>query len=110
MNNLLVYKKAEVLLNDVYPVLRNFPKAEKFSLAQEIKQAFYGLLRSIVLANSIRPKRRLYQEEADAFQKLLLILFNVAKEQKYVNKRKHYEIQTRLLEIGRLLGGWIKQK
>lgn len=109
MNDLLVYKKAEVLLNEVYPVVTNFPKAEKYALCQEIKQTFYELLKYIVLANNIKVKRRMYQEEADARQKLLLVLFTVAKEQKYLSKGKHYQIQLRLIEVGKLLGGWMKQ-
>jgi len=57
-------RKVEHLLNkEIYPVLQKFPKAEKFSLCQEIKQAFYGLLKSIMLANNIRTKRRFYQED-----------------------------------------------
>lgn len=37
---LLVSRKSEALLNKVYPVLKNFPKSEKFSLCAEIKQNF----------------------------------------------------------------------
>lgn len=105
---LIIYKKAEELLHFIYPVLINFPKAEKFALAQEIKQAFYALLRNILLANNIRYKRRLYQEEADAYIKLLLVLFNVAKKQKYITQKKNYQIQLKLEEIGRILGGWMR--
>ena len=76
--DLILYKKTEVLLHEVYPVLKNFPKAEKFALCQEIKQAFYSLLKFITLANNVKLKRRLYQEEADAYIKLLLVLFSVA--------------------------------
>ena len=106
--DLILYKKTEVLLHEVYPVLKNFPKAEKFALCQEIKQAFYTLLRNILLANNIRHKRRHYQEEADAYIKLLLVLFNVAKKQKYITQKKNYQIQIKLEEIGRILGGWMK--
>ncbi|RIJ63593.1 diversity-generating retroelement protein Avd [Rummeliibacillus sp. POC4] len=107
-SDLVIYKKAEELLNNVYPVLINFPKSEKFALSQEIKQAFYALLRNILLANNIRHKRRMYQEEVDAYLKLLLILFNLAKKQKYITQKKNYQIQQKLSEIGRILGGWMK--
>lgn len=106
--DLVIYKKTETLLNDVYNVLRNFPKAEKFCLCQEIKQAFYAMLRNITLANNIKSKRRMYQEETDGYVKLLLILFGVAKKQRYVSKRMHATIQIRLEEIGRILGGWMR--
>jgi len=109
VSDLLVERKAEHLLNkEVYPLLKHFPNAEKFSLCQEIKQAFYGLLKSITLANNVKYKRRLYQEEADAYQKLLLILFNTAYQQKYITEKKKEFLQRKLEEIGRLLGGWMK--
>ena len=106
--DLVIYKKAEELLNFVYPIVINFPNAEKFALSQEVKQAFYALLRNIMLANNIRHKRRLYQEEIDAYVKLLLVLFNLAKQQKYITQKKNLQIQQRLAEIGRILGGWMK--
>lgn len=106
--DLIIYKKTESLLDLVYPLLINFPNAEKFALSQEIKQAFYALLRNILLANNIRHKRRAYQEEVDAYLKLLLVLFNVAKKQKYITQKKNVQIQTQLTEIGRILGGWMK--
>ena len=106
--DLIIYKKAEALLDFVYPILINFPKAEKFALAQEIKQALYALLRNIMLANNIRHKRRLYQEEVDAYLKLLLVLFNVAKKQKYITQKKNVQIQQKIAEIGRILGGWMR--
>lgn len=107
-NELIVYKKTEQLLNAVYPLLKNFPKSEKFALCQEIKQAFYALLRNILLANNVKMKRRLYQEEADAYLKLILALFAVAKHQKYINPRKSVQIQSAIEEIGKILGGWMR--
>lgn len=106
--DLIIYKKAEDLLDFVYPVLTNFPHAEKFALCQEIKQSFYALLRNIMLANNIRSRRRQYQEEVDAYIKLLYVLFSVAKKQKYITQKKNTQVQQRLSEIGKLLGGWMK--
>lgn len=107
-NELVVYKKTEQLLNNIYPVLKNFPKSEKFALCQEIKQAFYALLRNILLANNVKMKRRMYQEEADAYLKLILALFAVAKYQKYITPRKSMQIQSGIEEIGKILGGWMR--
>ena len=106
---MLVYKKAEVLLTSAYPILRNFPKSEKYALTQQIKQAFYQLLQSIILASNVRHKRREYQTEADGYNKLLLVYFNLAYKLGYLNKSTHYRLTAGVEEVGRLLGGWIKQ-
>lgn len=107
-NDLILYKKTEVLLNDVYNLLKGFPKSEKFALCQEIKQAFYALLRNILLANSVKSRRRMYQEEADADIKLLLALFAIAKKQRYITAKKNFQIQNSIQEIGKILGGWMR--
>ncbi len=106
--DLIIYKKAETLLNEVYPILRAFPKSEKFAICQEIKQAFYALLRNIMLANNIKARKRIYQEEADAYIKLLVVLFSVAKKQRYITQKRHTMIQLKIEELGKILGGWMK--
>ncbi|MCI8656316.1 MAG: four helix bundle protein [Oscillospiraceae bacterium] len=101
-------KKAEIFLErDVYPLLKNFPVAEKFSLNQEIKQSCYKLIRATVMANNLTvvKKRLEWLDEADAEKTLLLVLFGIAKNQKYITQKKLFELQGRLNEIGRIIGG-----
>ena len=101
-------KKAEIFLErDVYPLLKNFPVAEKFSLNQEIKQSCYKLIRATVMANNLTvvKKRVEWLDEADAEKTLLLVLFGIAKNQKYITQKKLFELQGRLNEIGRIIGG-----
>ena len=101
-------KKAEIFLErDVYPLLKNFPVAEKFSLNQEIKQSCYKLIRATVMANNLTvvKKRLEWLDEADAAKTLLLVLFGIAKNQKYITQKKLFELQGRLNEIGRIIGG-----
>jgi len=108
---LLLQKKTEVLLNvEIYPVLQKFPKAEKFSLCQEIKQAFYRVLRNTMLANATRrgDLRIERYNEVDADLKLLLVLLGISREQKYITERKLAQLQERVAELGRITGGLIK--
>lgn len=101
-------KKAEIFLErDVYPLLKNFPVAEKFSLNQEIKQSCYKLIRATVMANNLTvvKKRLEWLDEADAEKTLFLVLFGIAKNQKYITQKKLFELQGKLNEIGRIIGG-----
>ena len=43
--------------------------------------------------------------EADAEKTLLLVLFGVARTQKYITEKKVHELQTKLNELGRIIGG-----
>ena len=102
----ILQKKAEIFLEkDVYPLLKNFPQAEKFSLSQEIKQSCYKLIRAAVMANNVPKKRLEWLEVADAEKSLLLVLFGVARTQKYITQKKLLEMQGKLNELGRIIGG-----
>lgn len=109
MEKLVLERKIEDLLNrDLYPMLKKFPKAEKFDLCRDIKRACYEMLHYTLLANNIRSERRRHQEKIDAYQKLLLVLLSVACEQKYITRKKLAYLQGKLGEIGRILGGWMR--
>lgn len=111
MEPLILQKKAEVLLNkEIYPVLQKFPKAEKFCLCQEIKQAFYRVIRNTMLANNVRrgDLRIERYREVDADLKLLLVLLSIAREQKYITEKKCLQLQERVSELGRITGGLMK--
>lgn len=104
----VLQKKAEIFLErDVYPLLKNFPVSEKFSLSQEIKQSCFKLIRAAVMANNLTvvKKRLEWLDEADAEKTLLLVLFGIAKTQKYITQKKLFELQGKLNEIGRIIGG-----
>lgn len=107
----VLQKKAEVFLDrDVYPLLKHFPQAEKFSLNQEIKQSCFRLIRAAVMANNlvVVRKRLEWLNEADAEKTLLLVLFGVARSQKYITEKKAHELQEKLHEVGRIIGGMQK--
>ena len=99
----VLQKKTEIFLErDIYPLLKNFPASEKFSLCQEIKQSCYKLIRAAVMANNLtNVNRRLMWLE----KTLLLVLLGVAKNQKYITQKKLLELQGKLEEIGRIIGG-----
>ena len=68
--DLIVQKKTEELLYKVYPRLVNFPKSEKFSLCQRIKEAFFDIMKYIAMGNAVKSKRKTYLQEADAHLQL----------------------------------------
>jgi hypothetical protein len=109
MEPLILQKKTEVLLNkEVYPMLLNFPKAEKFCICQEIKQAFYRIIRNAMLSNNMRKDRLYYLNQVDVDLKLLLVLFSISREQKYITEKRSLYLQEKICELGRITGGLMK--
>lgn len=107
-DELLIYKKSEVLLNRIYPALRNYPKAEKYVLCAHIKEVFINLMKYIMLANKVKSKRKQYQEEVDGYLQTCKILMKLSYDQKYISTGFYEEINEGLVEIGKMLSGWIK--
>lgn len=90
-------------------MLKNFPVSEKFTLCQEIKQANYRVIRNTMMYSSLKaPSRIDYLRTVDADLKLLLVLFGLARDQKYITKKKALELQEDISELGRICGGLIK--
>ena len=106
--DLLVQKKTEQLLYKIYPRLVNFPKSEKFSLCQRIKEAFFDIIKNISLGNSVKSKRKTYLQEADAHLQTLKVLMKLSHNRKYISNGFFKEIDANLTEINRLLSGYIK--
>ena len=96
------------MLNLIYPSLKNFPQAEKYSLCKEIKESFINLMRYILLANKVKSKRKYYQEEADGHLQVCKILMKLSYDQKYISHKFHKDISLKLSEIGKMLSDWIK--
>lgn len=96
------------MLNEtVYPLLKHFPRSEKYCLCQEIKQALYAVIQKSMLYATL--KKSLLLNEIDAELKLLLVLFGIARTQKYITEKKAYELQNKISELGRITGGLMKK-
>ena len=98
-NVLIVHKLAEDLLNKIYPTLVNFPKSEKFSLCQSIKNNFFELIGNILSAHEVKSKRKFYLEEAVGKLRLLQVLVKLSKNHKYISEGFFKIIDLKLTEI-----------
>ncbi len=103
-----MYKKTEELLYHIYPRLSNYPKSEKFSLCNDIKQTFFELLSNISLGNSVKSKRTAYLQQADGYLQKLKTLFKLSRQRKYISVPFWEDIDLRLSEINRLLSAYIR--
>lgn len=109
MEELKILQKTYDMIKYGNQSLLQFPRAERYALAAEIKQSMYRILRLIIQANKRRDKRPL-QIEIDTELEVLRTFIRLAadKQTAYLPLRK-YEIWSKQLnEIGKMLGGWMK--
>lgn len=96
------------------PALNQFPKTEKFVLANKIRETMYSILElSIILEKKYYKKTTL--KELDVQLDILRNLIRIAADKKlYPNQSpclsiKKYEHWAKLInEIGKMIGGYIK--
>ncbi len=84
-NDLIIYRRVEQVLYNLYPRLIKYPKSEKYSLCQSIKNTLFEMLKYISLGNSVKSKRRAYLQEADGHLQVLKVLVCVLSAQKNMN-------------------------
>jgi four helix bundle protein len=94
----------------VYVVLRNFPKSEKYSLAADIRHILWEagtMLERSSIVPSKQEKLRLLQQ-ADMKLSELKFLVRMGMEMEFVSFEKYKNFSVMVVEIGRMLGGWLK--
>jgi len=91
----------------------NFPKAHRFRLAQRIENAAFGLherLLRATRAGSPKATMRLLLEADVELDKLRFYIRMAAEPTlKLITPRQYEHVSRMIVEVGRLLGGWMKK-
>jgi len=104
---LKIAQKWEDMAGYAYGALRQFPKSERFTLGAELRGCLWRGLKLIVKANAVKTKTPLLNE-LDSEIKTMLALLRVAHGLKIIPPKKYELWAGMLVEIGKMLGGWLK--
>ncbi|WP_373712143.1 diversity-generating retroelement protein Avd [Jeotgalibaca porci] len=109
MNDFKILQKVYDMILYGNQCLKQFPKAEKYAMAADIRQSMYRLLRLVIEANKKYHKKTTAQQ-MDVELEILRTFIRLAadKNLKYLPLNKYENWAKMLNEIGRMLGGWIK--
>jgi len=86
-----------------------FPKSHRFSVAVRLENYFFDFLEKLVLANHRHNKIPLLIA-ADERLLLVRLLIRFSHDKKFIATSSYEFAVLSLTEIGRMLGGWIKQQ
>lgn len=90
--------------------LPNFPKSSKYTLGEKIDRYFLETIELIYLASYQSPENKLvYVEKSSTKLDLAKFLLRISWEIKSFDNKKYILISEKLDEIGKMLGGWIRQ-
>ncbi len=95
------------MINYAYPALAQYPKGEKFALVADIKRCMDVMLERIIEANKKYYKKTTLQEldvEVEKLKAYVRLSYNLG----FLPPKKYEQWSGLVVEIGRMVGGWIK--
>ena len=94
----------------LYQSVALFPKRDRYTLGVRLESQILELLELFLLAETKDGSSKLLiLKKADNQIRLLKILIRLAYEVKALPQNKYIAHEEKFLEIGRMLGGWLRQ-
>jgi hypothetical protein len=107
--NMKVYQKWEDMAKYVYIALQSYPKSEKFTITADTRHALMLVGRYIHRANNVaKLEKRKAIEQADLVPVDLKLLIRPGMVLGFMPIKKYEIAGAQAVEIGRMLGGWLK--
>lgn len=107
MEELKILQKVFDMMGYGYQALSQFPKSEKFALVVDIKRCMHLILERVIEANKKYYKKTTLQELDVEIMKLkayLRLSYNLG----FLPIKKYELWSSMVVEIGKMVGGWIK--
>lgn len=102
-----LFVKVHDLLVWLVPITLKFPREHRFVAAQQVQHAAFELQATLLDArHGLSPSQNL--RRADACVSRLRALLRLCMDWQILAPRQYEHVSSRLLEIGRLLGAWMR--
>ena|SRR3989344_3438287 len=104
--DLLIWQKAIVVISDVYEITKKFPSEERFGLTSQMQRAAVSIAANITEGHGrgTRSDYAHFLDMAHGSISELETLLTVTRNLSYCQPLECSKIETRLDEIGRMLG------
>lgn len=103
----VLLQKVQDMMKYAYPVLHQFPKVEKFSLANDIRHTMNMVLEYTILEEKKTSKATIL-EKLDVENEKLKIYIRLSHDLKYIDSHRYGVWSKKVVEIGKMIGGLIK--
>ncbi len=107
---MVIFARTFDLLDWLIPRCNDFPAVQRFAVTKRLQDAALDLQEALYDANSRTGIARLaFLSAADAHLGKLRLYLRLAHRWRWLNDGQYEHVSRMIAEIGRLLGGWIKQ-
>ena len=109
-SEMVIFTRTYDLLNWLLPKSERFPKLYRGTVTQRLMNAALDLQESLLEAQLYQDKIRLrHLKQADLHLDKLRLYLRLAHQWGWLSVGQYEHVSRLVAEIGRLLGGWIKQ-
>ena len=109
-SELILIPKYEKYMQYMIEVIIKMPRTEKFNIGNEYKTIMYKTLENILYINKMEISKRLYYLNViDAELSTQKVMLRLMLKNKWIDEKKFKVSMEMLYEIGKILGGLIKQ-
>ena len=107
---LVLFTRLFDLLTWLLPKTAQFPRVYRHTVTQRLMNAALDCQEAVFAAQSTRDARRnAALQDADAALNRLRLYLRLAHQWRWLNDGQYAHVSTQVMEIGKLLGGWVKQ-
>jgi hypothetical protein len=103
-----VLYKIELLLIEIMKSVRNYPKVERYTLAERTEKTLLNGAENVFYASYNSALRLERLREARTQFQMVNFLLRVAKRQNFISEAFYAQTSGDLVEIGKMITGWIK--
>lgn len=98
------------LLNWLLPKSERFPRLYRFTLTQRLMQAALDFQEELFAAEVLRGRQRFHSlQKCDMYLNRLRCYLRLIHGWRWIDDGQYQHVSVLVAEIGRLLGGWMKQ-
>ncbi|MBN2045113.1 MAG: diversity-generating retroelement protein Avd [Anaerolineales bacterium] len=109
MEEMVIFSRTFDLLKWLLPKAEKFPRAYRFSVTQRMMHTLLDFQEFLFDAHSKKGSQRLETLRlADSTLNKIRLYLRLVHEWKWLNNGQYRHVSMMVVEIGRLLGGWIK--
>lgn len=110
MDEMVIFTRTRELLHWLLPRCERFPKAQRFVVTKRLQDAALDFQETIFLANVYSGRKRLEAlNQADAHLQMVRFYLQMVFEWHWLDGGQYAHVSKIVAEVGRLLGGWIRQ-
>lgn len=109
MSELSIINAIYKAYKDTVEINDHLEKRWRYSLGNSLENSILALMEEIVMAkNAPKPLKAQYLIKSSAYLETATLKLRLFLELKIANETRIFQLQAKLAEIGRMLGGWLK--